>query len=426
MENLQKAIEEFQSLLSLSGQLNEINQQHAEFEDQITRLRNEKNAHQYQIGQLELSRETINRTLSNLNDIAASIRNRLITLEKSQETGSPDPHVFHIDPYNPDESWEKAIEVGQKIQEEYWHQGEEKFTNLYGPSPTPDSPGWYGTVHMPVITLMFGPYEYNFQNSARIPGMFQVRNSTRWGGAIRFHATGDKVLRINPGFGYYPHRDPVGFYVEPATKLSSGMEVRPFKQDIRHLNIVGQNGTCPIYIASNPDRLHIIDNNIQAHQGAMVSVFHGPIIEADWMPESARPDDDVFLAEARINGNQIEGPHRMHSQGSLKQAGIFYSGQCVETNDNTFFGYSQCIYSHGGRGRISRGNKAYAKPTSDGRVWANENQLCGTTMCVPVGSKAGDDWIGDNVGGDFKDLMPAKRARVDRTGGWHSIGEYYL
>ena len=280
---------------------------------------------------------------------------------------------------------------------------------------------------MPVITLMFSGSEYRFHNTIRIPGRFQMKSVSRWGPAIRTLGDGDKVLKVESIFGWNPCvGHPIGIYTEPATELTNGMIVRPFEQEIRDSMIVAHNNCVPVYLAQNPDRLQIINNNIQAHQGSNIGIFHGPHIEADWMPKSARSGDDVYLGDATINHNQFEGPHRMEHNGSRKQAGIFYSGQAVQTCFNRFFGYSQCIYSHGGRSRLSMGNQAYAKPTADGRVWAKNNELVGATFCIPSWNRMEDDYMSPFVGAYFGGIRANKNERAEKTAGWHKAGEAFL
>ena len=336
-----------------------------------------------------------------------------------------DEYTFLIDHANPDKSLEEAIRKGQELQQSFWEEGEEIFTAEFGPSPA--GKGWYGSTHMPVITLLFSGSEYRFHNTIRIPGRFQMKSVTRWGPAIRTLGDGDKVLRVESIFGWNPCvGHPIGIYTEPATELSSGMIVRPFEQEIRYSMIVAHNNSVPVYLAQNPDRLQIVNNNIQSHQGSNIGIFHGPHIDADWMPKSARSGDDVYLGDSTINHNQIEGPHRMEHNGSRKQAGIFFSGQAVQTCFNRFFGYSQCIYSHGGRSRVSMGNQAYAKPTADGRVWARVSELVGTTFCIPTANKPEEDEIHPTVGAFYNDIKVGKGIVVQKRAGWHNAGEAFL
>lgn len=336
-----------------------------------------------------------------------------------------DEYTFLIDHVNPDKSLDEAIRKGQELQQPFWEEGEARFQSEFGNSPS--GKGWYGSTHMPVITLLFSGSEYRFHNTIRLPGRFQMRSVTRWGPAIRTLGDGDKVLKVESIFGWNPCvGHPIGIYTEPATELPSGMIVRPFEQDIRDNMIVAHNNCVPVYLAQNPDRLQIVNNNIQAHQGSNIGIFHGPHINADWMPKSARSGDDVYLGDATISYNQIEGPHRMEHNGSRKQAGIFYSGQAVQTCFNRFFGYSQCIYSHGGRSRISMGNQAYAKPTADGRVWARVSELVGTTFCIPTANKPEEDEIHPTVGAFYNDIKVGKGIEAQKTAGWHKAGEAFL
>jgi len=336
-----------------------------------------------------------------------------------------DQYTFLINHANPDKSLEEAIRKGQEVQQPFWEEGEEKFQSEFGNSPS--GKGWYGSTHMPVITLLFSGSEYRFHNTIRIPGRFQMKSVTRWGPAIRTLGDGDKVLKVESIFGWNPCvGHPIGIYTEPATELPSGMIVRPFEQDIRDCMIVAHNNCVPVYLAQNPDRLQIVNNNIQSYQGSNIGIFHGPHIEIHWMPKAVSPNDDVYLGDATINHNQIEGPHRMEHNGSRKQAGIFYSGQAVQTCFNRFFGYSQCIYSHGGRSRVSMGNQAYAKPTADGRVWAGRDELVGATFCIPKENPEFEVYVGQTTGAFYRDHAPLKGSPVQKTEGWHKAGEVFL
>jgi hypothetical protein len=362
-------------------------------------------------------------TKDDVKSITVSVMEKFLKDMKPQS--DQDEYTFLIDHANPDKSLEEAIRKGQEIQQTFWEEGEEKFAAEFGDSPS--GPGWYGSTHMPAITLLFSGSEYRFHNTIRIPGRFQMKSVTRWGPAIRTLGDGDKVLKVDSIFGWNPCvGHPIGIYTEPATELPSGMIVRPFEQEIRDSMIVAHNNCVPVYLAQNPDRLQIINNNIQAHQGSNIGIFHGPHIDADWMPKAARSGDDVYLGDATINHNQIEGPHRMEHNRSRKQAGIFFSGQAVQTCFNRFFGYSQCIYSHGGRSRISMGNQAYAKPTADGRVWANPDELVGTTFCTPKENQNSEDRMFATVGAFYNDIKVGKGIVVHKTAGWHKAGEVFL
>ena len=412
MKELIKLAEEFSALAKLPDTTRELIQaQHNTLNTQSARIQNLENR---LIGIM---------SKNDVESITVSVMEQF--LKDLKPKSDQDEYTFLIDHADPDESLERAIRLGQEIQQPFWEEGEEKFQKEFGNSPS--GKGWYGSTYMPVITLLFSGSQYRFHDTIRIPGRFQMKSVTRWGPAIRTLGDGDKVLKVDSIFGWNPCvGHPIGVYTEPATELPSGMIVRPFEQDIRDCMIVAHNNSVPVYLAQNPDRLQIVNNNIQAHQGSNIGIFHGPHIDADWMPKSARSGDDVYLGDSTINHNQFEGPHRMEHNGSRKQAGIFFSGQAVQTCFNRFFGYSQCIYSHGGRSRVSMGNQAYAKPTADGRIWARAAELVGTTFCMPKENLSSEDAIFETVGAFYEDLQVPKGSQVQKTAGWHKAGEAFL
>ena len=376
-------------------------------------------ARQEQFGNIQ----TLEATLQHATNENEQIRKRLEAVEylaskKSQPVSNA--YTFTLDASNPEQSWRDIIKKGQEIQQPFWEMGEERWTEELGESPK--GVGWYGTVSMPVITILATEPEYKFRNTMPLPGRFQLRSASRWGSALRFYGSGDAVQKDTIPYGHC-YNEPIGIYVEPATELPSGMIVRPFEQDIRDCLIVGTNGVLPIYLAQNPDRLHIVGNNIQQHSGGFFGIKHGPEYAADIFPKPARPADLSYLGDTVISGNQFEGPHRVtHPTGSRKKAGVFFSGQYVHVQNNTFYGWDQCIYSHGGGGRVVTGNTAAHGRTADGRVWGNASEMVMATVCQD--NKAPDS-VGMNAGG-FMQLTPTKKSQVALTCGWHNRGENYL
>lgn len=349
------------------------------------------------------------------------VKNLIIQEFKEFTKAATTPYEFVIDSERPDESLEEAIVKGQEIQQPFWEEGEERWTRKLGDSPK--GIGWYGSVSMPVITLVVTEPEYKFRNTFCLPGRFQLRSASRWGSAIRCDGSGDKVLIDRIPYGHC-YNEPIGIYVEPATELPSGMIVRPFEQYIKDCLTVGTNGVLPIYLAQNPDRLHITGNNIQQHSGGFFGIKHGPAYDADWLPKVARPKDLTYIGDTVISGNQFEGPHRTHHKnGSRKKAGIFFTGQYVQIQDNIFYGWDQCIYSHGGGGRVITGNTTAHGDTADGRAWVmDKDELVLCTICTD--NKA-PDAIGNNAGG-FRVVYQPKRSVISQTGGWHNRGEATL
>ena len=79
---------------------------------------------------------------------------------------------YELDPANPDESWDRIIKEGQAIQRQYNLDAEAYWQAKQGDSPS--GKGWYGTVGMPVITLVANAPEYNFRSTKRLPGRFRL------------------------------------------------------------------------------------------------------------------------------------------------------------------------------------------------------------------------------------------------------------
>ena len=349
-----------------------------------------------------------------------TLREVLTTILAGKTRNKGNRYEFVLDHERPNESWNEIVKKGQEIQQPFWEKGEERWNRELGPSPK--GVGWYGTVSMPIITILCTEPEYIFHETKRLPGRFQLRSASRWGPALRFDGTGDNVMIDSTRYGHCYH-EPIGIYVEPSTKLPSGMIVRPFEQGIKDCVIVGTNNVLPIYLADNPDRCHITGNKIVQHLGGFFGIKHGPHYITDGMPLPARPNDPVWITETRICGNQFEGPHgAIHPTGSRKKAGVFFTGQYCHVQNNSFFGWDQCIYSHGGMGRVITGNTAAHGETGDGRSWGNKDQMVMATVCQD--GKASDS-VGMNAGG-FKSLTPSKRSTVTETAGWHNKGEAFL
>lgn len=412
-------------------QLSEAFRTLASLPDAINKARQEQFGN---IQTLEATIETLNRKVEelskrielvdHLNDNFADSLSRMAVSMADLEVKWSGPYEFNLendDEGYADDSWDRIIKHGQEVQQPFWEEGEQRWNRELGPSPK--GIGWYGSVSMPIITIRLTEPEYKFRNTKRLPGRFALRSISRWGQAFRCDGKGDKVIKDSIGYGHC-YNEPIGIYVEPATELPSGMIVRPFEQDIRDCLIVGTNNVLPIYVAQNPDRLHIVGNNIQQHGGGFFGIKHGPAYAADWMPKPARIVDDVYLGDTVISGNQFEGPHRMtHRTGSRRQAAIFFGGNNVQVRDNNFYGWSHCVYSHGGQGRVVTGNTAHHGDTADGRSWAKKDEL---VMCLLSCTQSlNPDAIGMNAGG-FKEWVLQKGSRVPSAGGWHAAEERCL
>jgi len=220
--------------------------------------------------------------------------------------------------YHADKSWKKIIEEGQKIQSEYWFNGEERlgkrFTSPYGE-------GWIGSAVTPIIRIIGYEPEYWFRNTARLPGRFQFTHHAHFGGYNYFELNGEEVLYDDNGWGMQTN-SPVCIYVESATKLDSGAIIRPFEQAIYNTAIVALNNGLPVYLSINPDRFWMKDVNIQQHQGSLVGIKHGLMLEKDWYPVEQIANVAVALPDPRFINLQMEGPF----SNKRKQAAMLLSG----------------------------------------------------------------------------------------------------
>lgn len=318
-----------------------------------------------------------------------------------------------------DEEWEEIIQKGQRLQYPYWKRAEDYWGARY---PSPSGPGWHGSAVMPVIQIVCEEPEYWFRGTVRLPGRFQVTSPSRWGSLLRFHATGQTIVD-NKNYGTQLDA-PVGIYVESETEVDIGGEVfipRPFEQAIEHVIIQGLNGTVPVYLAQNQDRLTIRDCKILQHQGAQVGIRHGPLLrENDYpFPATQRTGGNVHLTDPRFERLQLEGPHN----NRRRQAAIFVSGDNMIFSEINAYGWNHVIYAHGGQGRVLDGLTVHLGKTSDGRYWTLQDDIVAALFCQRSG--AAPDAVSGVAGGHKVWLLP-KRSRVPSAGGWHGAGEVTL
>jgi len=248
--------------------------------------------------------------------------NQLKSEIDNKKVAPPNPFDFYLKRddggYHADESWKKIIDEGQKIQSEYWFNGEERlgkrFTSPYGE-------GWIGSAVTPIIRIIGYEPEYWFRNTARLPGRFQFTHHAHFGGYNYFELNGEEVLYDDNGWGMQTN-SPVCIYVESATKLDSGAIIRPFEQAIYNTAIVALNNGLPVYLSINPDRFWMKDVNIQQHQGSLVGIKHGLMLEKDWYPVEQIANVAVALPDPRFINLQMEGPF----SNKRKQAAMLLSG----------------------------------------------------------------------------------------------------
>ena len=306
--------------------------------------------------------------------------NKLNTLEaqvasRTAPTGLPRYH-YELDASDPDASWDRILKEGQAVQRKAYIEGERYWTDKQGASPS--GRGWFGSVSMPVITIVASEPEYNFRSTKRLPGRFRLWSPARWGSALRFHCDRGPTLHDNwknaVGIPYgFNTNAPIGIYVEPSVDVDEEFRTRPFEQSIENCLIVAHNGTLPIYLADNQDRFWIKNCNLQQHQGAMVGIKHGPPVKTDLFRQA--PMANVYLADPKFLDLQLEGVHSM----TRPQAAIFCAGNNIHMRGLNLYGWLQGPYLHGGKNRYVQ-CQVHKSNTHDGRTPLALDEVCGVTL----------------------------------------------
>jgi len=312
-----------------------------------------------------------------------------------------------------DESWERIIKEGQKLQASYWDKSEKEWTDLQGESPS--GKGWFGTFEMPKIVIKCIQPVYWFKDSARLPACFQIQSHAHMGSILRFTGKGDKVLIDDNGW-WHQTNAPVGLYVEPSTFVD-GRDYRNFEQAISGVTIVGQNGSMPIYISDNAFNFRLSNCNIQSHQGAVIPVKHGPALHADWYPVEQKPSGNNYLPDPIFENCLIEGVHKF----DRRNAGICVSGNNIIFNGLNFYGVVTGIMSTG-QGRTMSGCTMHHGATHNNRSWAIKDQLA--LGILSRRSHYNPDSISQES--SFPIINPIKQTRSPIDFGWYKKGEVYI
>ena len=375
-----------------------------------------------EINQLANLPDELDNTLARFGDRITNISKRVDALA-SAEWNKPqhsNPFEFILendaDGYA-DDSWESIIQAGQELQKPYWETSEKYWQNAQGDSPS--GPGWYGTAESPIITIRCVEPVYRFKNTCRLPGRFQVKGNGHWSSFLRFYGDGDRVLEDNIGWGVQTNA-PIGIYVEPTTELPDGRHIRNFEQAISGVMLIGHRGTMPVYIAQNAFNFRMTDNNAQCHQGAQISIKHGPALEADWYPvKQVYPPkfQSVYLPDPVFSNMLIEGPHKFQR----KSCGILASGNNMIFDRLNFYGTMCGIMAHGGQGRVIQGCTMHDGGTHDGRHWVSKSEL--VLAHVIRDREKNPDTL--QSGSAFPIHSPL-RGQAAHRGGWFNGGEVGL
>lgn len=368
---------------------------------------------------------------SSIVSIIQNLSDKVENLELKSTTKQSNPNV----PFEPskfefilekdedgfsDKSWEDIIKKGQELQYDYYKAAEDKYSKIW-----PLFAGWHGSAMAPVIKIICEEPEYHFKDTKRLPGRFCLSSDRRWSSVLRFYGDGGKVLKDTIPYGTATNA-PIGLYVEGKTKVQTSkgeMLMKPFEQTIEDVIICAHNGVLPIYLSMNQDRFCIRGAKILQHQGALIGIKHGPIINETNYPFPAVQDtegNNVYLADPRFENLQMEGPHT----NKRPQAAMLLSGNNIIISNLNLYGWMQGPYMHGGQNRLINGLVQHWGNTHDGRMYCSRDEIVSYTVCYKDNTKNTDSFSG--IAGNFKQWYLAKRSRVPSKGGWHTQNQYCL
>ena len=322
-----------------------------------------------------------------------------------------------------DESWEKIIKEGQRIQYEYWNKSEKTWNSRV---KMPE--GWHGSAMSPVIKIMCEEPEYIFKNTVRLPGRFCLSSSRRWSSVLRFYTFGDKVLKDDTGYGY-KWDSPVCIYVEGKTYVDmpdgGEMVMKPFEQTIEEVIICPMLQGTPIYLSEDQDRLSIRNCKILSHGGSQVGIRHGPKLAENKYPwqgveQSKQGDYNVWLTDPRFVDLQMEGPHN----NKRPQAAMLMTGANIMIQNLNLYGWMQGPYLHGGINRVINGLTQHWGNTSDGRKFCSKEEVVSYIVSHTSINQGSDSF--NCIAGGFKKWYLRKSKPCPYTGGWHKKGENIL
>ena len=414
---------------------NELQLQISDLSEQIAELENKKpdlntdllsDISDSIVGQAEFLKE-----LQSLVDLQAVKIKELESLNNSSNKIPLDTETFEAakfefvlgvdaDGHYSDESWEEIIKKGQELQYAYYKAAEDKYSKIW-----PLFPGWHGSAMAPVIKIICEEPEYHFKDTKRLPGRFCLSSDRRWSSVLRFYGDGQKVIKDTIAYGTATNA-PIGLYVEGKTKVQTSqgeMLMKPFEQTIEDVIICAHNGVLPIYLSMNQDRFCIRGAKILQHQGALIGIKHGPIINETNYPFPAIQDtegNNVYLADPRFENLQMEGPHN----NKRPQAAMLLSGNNIIISNLNLYGWMQGPYMHGGQNRLINGLTQHWGNTHDGRMYCSRDEIVSYTVCYKHNTKDSDCFSG--IAGNFKQWYLPKRSKVPTKGGWHNAGEHTL
>lgn len=359
--------------------------------------------------------------ISNINELSNKIDNLELSSPETIHTSNKFEFVLEKDENGfSDDSWEDIIKKGQEIQYAYYKAAEDKYSKIW-----PLFPGWHGSAMSPVIKIVCMEPEYHFKDTKRLPGRFCLSSPSRWSSVLRFYGDGEKVIKDTIPYGTATNA-PIGLYVEGKTKIQTSqgeMLMKPFEQTIEDVIICAHNGVLPIYLSMNQDRFCIRGAKILQHQGALIGIKHGPIINETNYPFPAVQDtegNNVYLADPRFENLQMEGPHT----NKRPQAAMLLSGNNIIISNLNLYGWMQGPYLHGGQNRLINGLTQHWGNTHDGRMYCDRDEIVSYTVCYKNNTKDTDSFSG--IAGNFKQWYIPKRSKLSSTGGWHKSGEYCL
>lgn len=313
-----------------------------------------------------------------------------------------------------DKSFEHIINEGQKIQAEYWHSAEERLGARWG---SPSGEGWLGTTVSPLIKIICNEPEYHFANTLRLPSRFQLTSHARFASVLYFEMNGDKKLIDNNRWGMQTN-DPVCIYVEPSTVVN-GAVMRNFEQGISNVIIVALNKGLPIYLGADQDRFWIQDVNIQQHQGSLVGIKNGPVLDADWYPVEQKISGNVSLPDPRFLNIQMEGPF----SNKRPQAAMMLTGLNGIISNLDLHGWMQGPVIFSDNNWILNGITADEGLTHDKRLFCDPREIL--THCVSQVGEKRNSYVAPTAGG-LDGWYLKKRSLAPRTAGFYTKGQVII
>lgn len=348
----------------------------------------------------------------------AELKKEVKTLKQTQPKvfEQKDKFKFYLEKdenYFADESYKKIVAEGQKIQSEYWHSAEERLGKRF---TSPSREGWLGSAVSPLIRIICYEPEYHFHDTLCLAGRMKL-DGFGWNTVLYHELDGDKVLIDDNGWGMQTN-SPVSIYVEPATNVD-GMTIRSFEQQICNVILVSLNDGLPVYLGMNQDRFSMQNVNIQQHQGSLVGIKHGPLLDAPWYMVDQVREGHVALPDPRFLNLQMEGPF----SNERPQAAMMLSGINGIIQNLNLHGWAQGPIIFSDHDWLINGITANDGEKADNSKFIDRNKILLYCISQVEGTKR-SAVTGANP--SFEGWYLPKRSRAPRTAGFYRQGQVII